>query len=139
MPYVGALLKGESGCFIAASDYMKVLPQGIAGWVPGPFCSLGTDGYGLSESRSALRDYFEVSAEHIVIAALSTLARHGHIDTQEAVSALQDFKIDPNKPDPSCVSECASLIWFVKLLGIEPTTFRIAKAGICKIGLYIIR
>lgn len=100
VPYIGDLLKGESGCFIAASDYMKVLPQGIAGWVPGPFCSLGTDGYGLSESRSALRDYFEVSAEHIVIAALSTLARHGHIDTQEAASALQDFKIDPNKPDP---------------------------------------
>ena len=58
------------GPFIAASDYMKVLPESLGKWVPGQLVSLGTDGFGRSESRVALRDFFEVDAKHIVLATL---------------------------------------------------------------------
>ena len=70
-PYLTELLAGKSGRFIAVSDYMKVLPASIARWVPGELICLGTDGYGLSESREALRDHFGISAEQIVRAALA--------------------------------------------------------------------
>ena len=75
-PYVQALLEGENGVFIAASDYMKALPGMIAPWIPGAYTVLGTDGFGLSEARDRLRDYFEVSGEWIAFAALSTLAQN---------------------------------------------------------------
>ena len=77
-PYVQSLLAGESGVFVAASDYMKALPGMISPWVPGPYTVLGTDGFGLSESRDRLRDHFEVSGEWIAFAALSTLAQNNH-------------------------------------------------------------
>ena len=64
-PYVQSLLAKESGVFVAASDYMKALPGMISPWVPGPYTVLGTDGFGLSESRDRLRDYFEVSGEWV--------------------------------------------------------------------------
>ena len=76
VPYVQSLLAGESGVFVAASDYMKALPGMISPWVPGPYTVLGTDGFGLSESRDRLRDHFEVSGEWIAFAALSTLAQN---------------------------------------------------------------
>jgi pyruvate dehydrogenase E1 component len=69
LPYLARVLEGRSGRFVAASDFMKVLPASIARWVPGDLICLGTDGYGLSESRAALRDHFGISAEHIVRAA----------------------------------------------------------------------
>ena len=78
VPYVQSLLAGESGVFVAASDYMKALPGMISPWVPGPYTVLGTDGFGLSESRDRLRDHFEVSGEWIAFAALSTLAQNNH-------------------------------------------------------------
>ncbi len=86
-PYVETLLGGEEGVFIATSDYMKALPLSIARWFPGAYTVLGTDGYGLSESRGALRDYFEVSKDWIVFAALSTLAR----GNKGAVAAALDY------------------------------------------------
>ena len=64
-PYVERLLAGRTGRFVAISDFMKVLPASIAKWVPGELICLGTDGYGLSESRPVLRDHFGISAEHI--------------------------------------------------------------------------
>ena len=80
-PFVETLLAGEAGVFVAASDYMKALPLSIARWFPGAYAVLGTDGYGLSESRAALRAHFEVSKDWIVFAALSTLAQanKGHV------------------------------------------------------------
>ena len=71
VPWITEVLKKSSGKFVAASDFMKVLPASIARWVPGDLICLGTDGYGLSESRPALRDHFGISAEHIVRAAIN--------------------------------------------------------------------
>ncbi|MEM9058443.1 MAG: pyruvate dehydrogenase (acetyl-transferring), homodimeric type, partial [Pseudomonadota bacterium] len=67
-PWLLQALGSARGHFVAASDYMKVLPASIAQWLPGPLACLGTDGYGLSESREALRDHFGVDAAHIVAA-----------------------------------------------------------------------
>ena len=73
VPYVTQILQNEKGVFVSASDYMKVLGDSIRQWVPGPYTVLGTDGFGRSESREALRDFFEVDAKHIVWAALTSL------------------------------------------------------------------
>lgn len=100
IPYVARLLAGEEGVFVAASDYMKALPNSIAPWLPGPLQVLGTDGYGLSESRPALRELFEVSAEHIAAAALYGLARQGALDTGAVEAAIARYAIDPEKPSP---------------------------------------
>jgi pyruvate dehydrogenase E1 component len=100
-PYVRRLLDGETGVFVAASDYMKALPLSIARWIPGPYVVLGTDGYGLSESRPDLRDWFEVSAEYIAYAALAALAEHGAVTAEEVAQAVSDWGIDRTKPDPA--------------------------------------
>jgi len=98
-PYVEALLEHEQGIFVAASDYMKVLPLGIARWVPGPYVVLGTDGYGLCESRADLRAYFEVGADHIAWAALASLADVGAVSQEELAAAAERLAIEPGKPD----------------------------------------
>jgi pyruvate dehydrogenase E1 component len=100
-PYVQTLLSGESGVFIAASDYMKALPLSISRWVPGPYVVLGTDGYGLSESRPDLRNWFEVSAEYIAYAALAALSKQGAVSAAEVAEARQRWQIDPAKSDPA--------------------------------------
>ncbi len=74
IPWLTQVLKNCSGKFVAASDFMKVLPASIARWVPGDLICLGTDGYGLSESREVLRDHFGISAERIVDAAVGQVA-----------------------------------------------------------------
>ena len=100
VPYVTQALKGAPGVFVAASDYMKVLPESIAQWVPGRLWSLGTDGFGRSESRNALRDFFEVDAKHIVLATLTALAREGKYKPEELQRAIRELKINPEKPNP---------------------------------------
>ena len=100
-PYVQTLLEGEEGVFVAASDYMKALPQSIARWFPGPYAALGTDGYGLSESREALRDHFEVAREWIVFAALSTLAQANRGTVREALEYAQQAGLDLDKMGPA--------------------------------------
>jgi len=102
MTYVHELLAGEQGVFVAASDYMKALPLSIASWVPGPYIVLGTDGYGLSESRPDLRAYFEVSGEYIAYAALAALAEQGHLEKGELDQGAEKLGIDRSKPDPAC-------------------------------------
>ena len=99
-PYVATLLAGEEGVFVAASDYMRALPLTIARWLPGPVAVLGTDGYGLSESRAALRAYFEVSSEWIVFAALSTLAQANRGTVDEAMAYAREAGLDLDKPMP---------------------------------------
>ena len=100
-PYVRELLETEQGVFVAASDYMKAMPLSIARWIPGPYVVLGTDGYGLSESRPDLRTHFEVSAEYIAYAALASLAEHGSVTTDELETAAVSLKLDRTKPDPA--------------------------------------
>jgi len=99
--YVEDLLDGEEGIFVAASDYMKSLPLGISQWVPGPFAALGTDGFGLSESRPELRAYFEVSADYIAYAALAELASAGLYSAAELDKAAVDLGIQRDKADPA--------------------------------------
>jgi pyruvate dehydrogenase E1 component len=100
-PYVTQLLEGEDGVFIAASDYQKALAMSISAWVPGPYTVLGTDGFGVSEDRHVLRGYFEVSAEWIAFAALSTLARDGRLGRDVAVGFAERVGLDLNKLDPA--------------------------------------
>jgi pyruvate dehydrogenase E1 component len=98
--YLQQLLEQEEGIFIAATDYMKLVPEMIARWIPGTLISLGTDGFGRSENRSALRRFFEVDAESIVVAALAELARRGEIKPGRVQKAIQEFEIDADRPDP---------------------------------------
>jgi pyruvate dehydrogenase E1 component len=101
VPYVTETLKDAQGPFIAASDYMKVLPESLGKWVPGQLVSLGTDGFGRSESRKSLRDFFEVDAKHIVLATLGALAREKKIGTDVVKRAIQELGINPDKANPA--------------------------------------
>ncbi len=98
--YVEEMLAGCDGPFIAASDYMKLVPEQIAKWVPGRLVTLGTDGFGRSDGREELRRHFEVDAAHIAFATLSTLARQGNIDNQTIQNAAVSLGIDAEKINP---------------------------------------
>jgi pyruvate dehydrogenase E1 component len=99
-PYVAECLGKRSGPFIAATDYMKIVPDQIRQWVPGRYVVLGTDGYGRSDSRAQLRKHFEVDRYHVVIAALKALVDEGKFDAAKVKAAMKKFNIDPNKPNP---------------------------------------
>jgi pyruvate dehydrogenase E1 component len=98
--YVEQVLGAEKGLFIAASDYMKAVPEMITRWVPGGLTPLGTDGFGRSDTREALRRHFEVDAECIVVAALEQLARRGEVKPDRVAWAIKGLGIDPDKVDP---------------------------------------
>ncbi|MEP6716838.1 MAG: pyruvate dehydrogenase (acetyl-transferring), homodimeric type, partial [Terriglobia bacterium] len=100
-PFVQRTLEGTEGPIIAASDYMKVVQDQIAPWVPGRLVALGTDGFGRSDNRAHLRRHFEVDAAAIVGATLSRLVRDGKFDAKKAVKALADLEIDTEKADPA--------------------------------------
>ena len=100
LPYVRECLGGRDGPFIAATDYMKIVADQIRQWVPGRYVTLGTDGFGRSDSRQALRGFFEVDRRWIVLAALKALADDGRIDMAAVTAAMGKFGIDPAKPDP---------------------------------------
>jgi pyruvate dehydrogenase E1 component len=100
-PYILQALEGAEGPIVAATDYMKIVPDQLAPWLPGRLVTLGTDGFGRSDNRQHLRRHFEVNAESIVAAALSRLARVGKFDTRKAQKALQDLGVDPEKIDPA--------------------------------------
>ncbi len=99
-PFVAAQLKDAEGVLVAASDYVKALPESISQWMPRPLIALGTDGYGRSESRAMLRDFFEVDAKHIVLATLTGLMREGKIKAAEVKKAITDLGINSEKADP---------------------------------------
>jgi pyruvate dehydrogenase E1 component len=100
VPFFTAALQDAPGAIVAASDYVKTLPDSIARWAPRPMISLGTEGFGRSESRDRLRDFFEVDARYITLAALTSLAREGHLPLSTVEQAMRDLKIDPQKPNP---------------------------------------
>ena len=101
VPFVRQALKDAPGVLVAASDYMKVLPESIAQWLPRPLVALGTDGFGRSESRVALRDFFEVDAKHIVLATLTALAREKQVKPDLLQQAVKDLGINPEKANPA--------------------------------------
>jgi pyruvate dehydrogenase E1 component len=101
VPFVSQALKDAPGVLVAASDYMKVLPESIAQWLPRPLVALGTDGFGRSESRAALRDFFEVDAKHIVLATLTALAREKQVKPDVLLKAIKELGINPEKANPA--------------------------------------
>lgn len=101
--YVKELFEGEDGVFVAASDYMKIMPDGIRSWMPQDYVALGTDGFGRSESREELRRFFEVDAECIVLSVLSVLAERGEFAKDELPQVIKDLGIDPEKANPLVV------------------------------------
>jgi pyruvate dehydrogenase E1 component len=101
VPYVTECLKDAPGVLVSACDYVKVLPDSIDRWLPRPLVALGTDGFGRSESRAGLRDFFEVDARYVVLATLSALVREGRLDPQTVARAMQTLDISPEKPNPA--------------------------------------
>ncbi len=99
-PYLQELFEQEEGVFVAATDWMKSYVSGIGPWLPGRYEVLGTDGYGFSESRQELRDFFEVSSAYIIQAALSALYREGNIDQEVFEKQSGALDIDPDKLEP---------------------------------------
>jgi pyruvate dehydrogenase E1 component len=100
VPYVARILEGAPGPVVAASDFVKLVPEMVARWMPRGFIPLGTDGFGRSDTRQALRRFFEVDAEHIVVSVLAALCEQGQIAAEVVNRALQDFGIGPDYLDP---------------------------------------
>jgi pyruvate dehydrogenase E1 component len=99
--YLQELLKDEIGVFVSVSDYQKSLAGGISRWMPASYKILGTDGYGLSEGRTELRNYFEINARFIVLQVLNSLAENGSVKATEVISIMKAFCIDPEKQNPA--------------------------------------
>jgi pyruvate dehydrogenase E1 component len=100
-PYILKALQGAEGPIVAASDYMKIVPDQLSPWLRERLVSLGTDGFGRSDNREYLRKHFEISPESIVAATLSRLSREKQFDAKKAQKALQELNIDPEKIDPA--------------------------------------
>jgi pyruvate dehydrogenase E1 component len=101
--YIETLLAKEQWTFVAVSDYMRLVPDQIAPWVPGGLMTLGTDGFGRSDTRARLRRFFEVDAESTVIATLYALAEKGMVERKVVAKAITDLGVDPEKVQPQIV------------------------------------
>jgi pyruvate dehydrogenase E1 component len=101
--YVAQCFKDASGPVIASTDYMRSFAEQIQRFVPNKFVALGTDGYGRSDSREALRDFFEVDRHYVVVAALKALADEGKLPAAKVAEAVKKYKLDSNKPNPTLV------------------------------------
>src|SRR5439155_10402533 len=101
VPYLSQCLADAPGVLVAASDYVKAVPDSIARWCPRKLVSLGTDGFGRSDGRSALRDFFEVDSRFVTLAVLSELAGEGKIKADVVREAIKDLDIDPEKANPA--------------------------------------
>ena len=101
IPYITGLMEKTDGPIVAASDYMKAVPDQLAPWIGTRLISLGTDGFSRSENRQYLRNHFEISAEAIAQATLSALARGGAIKAKRADAAIAELGFDPEKKDPA--------------------------------------
>src|SRR5215510_1636542 len=102
-PYITQCVAGDDGVFVAATDYVKALPDSISQWLPGRpggLISLGTDGFGRSDNRAGLRDFFEVDHRFITLATLFALARERKIKNEVVNQAMRDLEIDPDKANP---------------------------------------
>ena len=101
--YVAECLKDAKGPVIASTDYMKSFAEQIQRFVPNKFVALGTDGFGRSDSREALRDFFEVDRNYIVVTALKALSDEGKLPATKVAEAVKKYKLNPNKPNPTLV------------------------------------
>jgi pyruvate dehydrogenase E1 component len=100
VPYVKQCLEGEQGVLVAATDYLKVLPSMVSRWMPRRLATLGTDGFGRSEGRESLRQFFEVDARFIALATLHELAQDGLVGEATVQNAIKELDINPDKPNP---------------------------------------
>ena len=98
--YLENCLADRNGPYVAATDYMKIVPDQVQRWMPGRYVTLGTDGYGRSDDRDALRQFFEVDERYIAVTALKALADDGALDQKTVTEAIRKYGIDPDKPDP---------------------------------------
>jgi pyruvate dehydrogenase E1 component len=101
--YVEELLAKEKGAFVAVSDNIRTVPDQIAPWVPGGLFTLGTDGFGRSDTRERLRRFFQVDAESTVVGTLYALAQRGEIEREVVAKAIKDLGVDPEKIQPQLV------------------------------------
>jgi pyruvate dehydrogenase E1 component len=99
-PYLVQAMNGAEGPVIAVTDFMKAVPDQISRWVRQPFVSLGTDGFGRSDTREALRRHFEVDAENVVVATLAALADMGEGKPEQVADAVKRYEIDPDRLSP---------------------------------------
>jgi pyruvate dehydrogenase E1 component len=102
-PYIAQVFEGIEGPIVAASDWLKIVPDFIARWMPQPYITLGTDGFGHSDTRQTLRRYFEIDAEAMVVTALEALSRSCKFPPARVTEAVTKFGIDPEKPEPRLV------------------------------------
>jgi pyruvate dehydrogenase E1 component len=103
VPYVSSVLGPDGGPIVAATDWTTALPDMVSRWLPAPYISLGTDGFGRSDTREALRSYFEIDPPQIAAATLAALARCGAIKPSRAVEAIRDLGLDPERDAPLTV------------------------------------
>jgi pyruvate dehydrogenase E1 component len=101
VPYVTECLGTTEGVVVAASDYLKSQADMISRWIGRPMVTLGTDGFGRSEDRASLRDFFEVDARYIVIATLSALQQQGQLDAKVVAKAIKELGVNAEKPNPA--------------------------------------
>jgi pyruvate dehydrogenase E1 component len=101
VPYIAQALEGHDGPVVAVSDWVESLPSLAGRFLNRRFTALGTDGFGVSDTREALRRHFEVNAPNLIVTALSALAQDGRIDASVVAKALRDYDIDPEKVDPA--------------------------------------
>ena len=101
VPYVAQCLKSAPGVLVAASDYVKAMPDAIDRWLPRPITVLGTDGFGRSESRASLREFFEVDYRYVIVATLAALARDGRIEVSVVEQAIKSHSVNPEKTNPA--------------------------------------
>jgi pyruvate dehydrogenase E1 component len=92
-PFVCSALSSATGPVIAVSDWMRAVPDGISRWVPGDWTSLGTDGFGRSDTRAALRRHFRIDPESITVAVLTELARRGEVDADAPRQAIEKYQL----------------------------------------------
>ena len=102
-PYVTDALAGAEGPIVAVTDFMKMVPDQVARWIPGHFTPLGTDGFGRSDTRAALRRHFETDAAHVVVAVLDGLRATGEGKAEEVADAIAPYGIDAEAPNPLLV------------------------------------
>jgi pyruvate dehydrogenase E1 component len=105
VPYVTQALSSASGPVVAVSDWMRAVPEQIRPWVPATYVTLGTDGFGFSDTRPAARRYFNTDAESQVVAVLEALARDGEIDPSVPIAAARQYKIDDVQAAPEQTSD----------------------------------
>jgi len=101
IPYIKKVMRNNDMTTVAATDHIKAVPDMIKRWIPGKYVTLGTDGFGRSDTRENLRKFFEINDQYIAAAAISSLLKEGKINKSKAEKALKSLDINPDAPEPS--------------------------------------